>query len=90
MTTYTVIATIRCTTKAQAEYAQALMESKGATVKIVERRDLQSKPVVSLDDGTIYPSAAEACRLLDIDAGNMSKHLRGRLKQIHGKRFAYA
>lgn len=89
--TYTVVATVRCATKENAERHCRDFHYFGATVEIYEiPTDPQTRPVVCLDDGAIYPSAADACRALNLDEGNMSKHLRGKLRKIGGKRFRYA
>lgn len=85
-----VIATVRSKALKHAQQIAQQFETLGANVHIHElSQDPKTRPVVNLDDGAIYENAADACRVLGLDEGNMSKHLRGKLQRIAGKRFKY-
>lgn len=51
--------------------------------------DPTSNRVIDLETLQVYRNPAAAARAIGADRGNMSKHLRGALETIKGKRFRY-
>lgn len=47
------------------------------------------KPVICIETGDVFTSVADAAAHVGVNQGNMSQHLRGKLRTIKGKHFCY-
>lgn len=47
------------------------------------------KPVICLETGDVFTSVADAAEYVGVHQGNMSQHLRGKLRSIKGKHYCY-
>ena len=47
------------------------------------------KPVVCLETGEVFTSVTDAAKAIGVLPSNLSKHLTGNSRKIHGKRFCY-